>query len=88
MIQPTPWRMTSLAFGVWALNFLLVYAVALVDESGVLAKWAAVGLGLVSIAAFFFIWRWAAGRDEARMVRLAVAIAAAATLFNSLIILA
>lgn len=86
--QPTPWRMVNLAFAIWAANFLIVYAVALVNETGSIAKAVAIGLGVASIFGFVIIWRWAATRDEARMVQLAVAVAGVATLFNALIVIA
>jgi hypothetical protein len=86
--QPTPWRLTNIAFAIWAANFLAVYAAALVDDAGLIAKGLAVGIGVASVPLYLLIWRSAAHRAEARMVRMAVTVSALATLFNAMIVIA
>jgi hypothetical protein len=86
--RPTAWRLATAAFAIWAMNFLVGYAAALIVPEHVLTKLLLVGLALASIPALLWIDRQSWGMAEKRMVRVATALSALAILFNGIVAIA
>ena len=76
------------AFAIWAANFLIGYAGALLVPEHVAAKLLLVVLGLVSIPMLYGLVRRARGLPESEMVRAGVIVGGLAILFNAAVALA
>lgn len=86
--RPTVWRLMTMAFGAWAALFALGYAAALLDPTGLAGKLVSAALLVAALALLWWVDRRARGREEAAMVRLAVIVAALASLFHAAIVIA
>lgn len=80
--RPTAWRLMSFAFSVWAANFFVAYAAALVAPEHGLTRLLLVGLAITSISALVWIVGKARALKERRMVVAAAAVSGLAVLFN------
>ena len=75
-------------FAVWAANFLIGYAAALLAPGHDAAKILLVALALASIPILYWIVRRSWGQNKGAMVRAGAAIAAIAILFNGAVAIA
>lgn len=85
--RPTEWRLMTLAFGIWAVNFVLGYAAVLIQPAP-FGKSVLVIAAVISVPAFALIWRFVSNREGAKMIRVSVLITFLATLFNALVVIA
>lgn len=83
MQRPTAWRLMAGAFTVWAANFLIGYAAALIAPDHVVTRILLVLLALGSIQPLLWIVRSSNGLAERYMVTAAAVMAALAILFNA-----
>lgn len=83
--QPTAWRLMLAAFALWAANFLVGYAFALIFPDRPVTRIALFILFVLSAPAFWWIDRARHRTTAPHMVRLSAAIAALATLFNAIV---
>lgn len=81
------WRLMTLAFAIWAVNFVASYAAVLIQPTP-LGKAVILIAGLLSLPAYVFLWRLASPSGGHAMVRTSVLISALAVLFNVFVITA
>lgn len=86
--RPTAWRLMTAAFGIWAVNFLIGYATALIAPEHALTRVFLVLLAAGSLPVFFWIVRHAQVLRERRMVVAAVSVSGLAILFNAAVVIA
>lgn len=86
--RPTAWRLMTAAFSVWAANFLVGYAAALIAPDHFLTRLLLVGLAVASIPALLWIVKQSLVLKERRMVLAAAAVSGISILFNSAVALA
>lgn len=86
--RPTAWRLMTAAFGVWAVNFLVGYAAALIVPEHLMTRLLLAALAVASIPALLWIVRQSSELKERRMVVAAAAVSGLAVLFNGAVAIA